>query len=76
MTEWLTPQQIAQRTRRHIVTVRRALNRGELHGHQTTRGGRWQIDPAAADAWVRGRDSKDACCGRVVPLRRSLRRPA
>lgn len=71
MTEWLTPAQVAEHTGRHIVTIWRALESGQLHGHQGKRGGRWSVDPAAVDAYMRGLDSRDPCCGsRVVPLRR------
>lgn len=68
MTTWLTPQQVADVTQRHVVTVWRALERGELHGHQPRRGGRWRIDAAAADAWARGQDSRQPCCAPVVSL--------
>lgn len=69
MTEWLTPAQVAALAGRHVVTVWRALESGELHGHQATRKGRWRIDPASVDAWVRGRDSREPCCGRVAQFR-------
>lgn len=71
MTEWLTPKQVADRLGRHPDSVRRALEAGQLHGHQPKRRGRWQIHPDAIDAWIRGMDGREACCGsNVVRLRR------
>lgn len=61
MTEWLTPAQVNALTGRHVDTVRRALECGELHGHQRTRKGRWQVHPDAVEAWVRGTDGELAC---------------
>ncbi|MFI9817597.1 excisionase family DNA-binding protein [Saccharothrix variisporea] len=61
MNEWLTVDLVAQRVNRHKVTVRRALESGEMHGHQTGRGGRWSVAAAAIDAWVQGIDGVDAC---------------
>lgn len=69
MTTWLTPAQVAEIAGRHLVTVWRALECGELHGHQAKRKGRWRIDSESVDAWVRGRDSRAPCCGSVVELR-------
>lgn len=79
----LTAAQVADRTGRHPVTVRRALATGDLHGHQPVRdghpvpGSRWWIADAAADAWVRGADqhTQRAACGcptlRALPTRRA-----
>ncbi|MGH3627488.1 MAG: helix-turn-helix domain-containing protein [Sciscionella sp.] len=54
-TPWLTVAEAAIRARRVRQTVRRALEVGDLDGHQTRRGGRWQIHIDAVDAWVRGK---------------------
>ena len=70
MTDWETTSQLAARVQRHVVTVRRAAESGELHGHQTGRGGRWSFKPEAGDAWVEGRDSESACGCRALRLAR------
>lgn len=64
MTDWMTPQKVADKTGRDVSEVRRALENGELHGHQKVKGGRWKIDPACVDPWVIGLDSRAACCCR------------
>jgi hypothetical protein len=63
MTDWLTPEQVAVKRggKTHVVTVWKALESGELHGHQRKRRGRWQVHPEAVDAWVRGMDGETAC---------------
>jgi hypothetical protein len=72
MTDWLTAAEVKLIANRHIDTVRRALESGELHGHQRTRKGRWQIHPNAVDAWIRGMDGPTACgCVRLRAVRRS-----
>jgi hypothetical protein len=72
MTEWMTPKQVAEKTASNIDEVRRALENGELHGHQRVHRGHWRIDPACVDPWVCELDSRAACCCRS--LRASLRR--
>lgn len=71
--EWIGPHEAARRAgRRSVWTVYRALESGELHGHQRKRGGRWQIHPEAVDAWVRGMDGAAACgCQRLQSVKRS-----
>ncbi|MCA1195103.1 helix-turn-helix domain-containing protein [Saccharopolyspora sp. 6V] len=70
---WLTAVQAAEHAARHVVTVRRALESGELHGHQARRGGPWRLRPAAVDAWITGTDGRHACgCSAVSPLRRRI----
>lgn len=71
MIEWITPQDVAAKTRVHVTDVRRALECGELHGHQRVKGGHWRIDPACVDPWVIQMDSLGACCCRS--LRASVR---
>lgn len=53
----LTVDDVAQATRRHPVTVRRALEAGELHGSQAVKGGRWSVREECAEAWA----DKRAC---------------
>lgn len=64
MTDWMTPQQVADQTAKHVTDVRRALENGALHGHQKVKGGHWRIDPACVDPWVVDLDSRVACCCR------------
>lgn len=71
MSEWLTPQQAATAAQREITTVYKALESGELHGHQRKRGGRWSIHAGVIGAWIRGTDQHVACgCPRVTSIRR------
>lgn len=60
---WLDVAGTAQRAGRHAVTVRRALETGELHGHQRRHRGRWQIHINAVDGWIRGERDLVAACG-------------
>jgi excisionase family DNA binding protein len=65
MTEWLSTAKVSAATGRHPVTIRRAAEEGVLHGHQTGRGGRWQFNTAAVDAWIKGQNGEIACgCAR------------
>lgn len=59
---WATPADVVHYTGRNYTTIRRALTRGELHGHQNTTGGRWAIDLDCVDAWIRGDESSAAPC--------------
>lgn len=52
MTSPLTAPQAAEIAQRHPVTVRRALESGELHGSQRGRGGHWRIHPDCLQAWI------------------------
>lgn len=67
LAEWMTSQQAADYSGRHQATVHRALESGELHGHQSGRGGRWQIKRAAVDAWITGTVEGRMACGCVHP---------
>lgn len=68
MTDWLTAQQVADAVGAHIVTIRRALESGRIHGHKPGRS--WRIHPDVPDTWVRGGDTRQPCgCARVTPLR-------
>lgn len=50
----LTVAEVADLARRHPVTVRRALEAGELHGTQSGKGGRWTVREDCMDAWADG----------------------
>lgn len=50
----LTVAEAALVARRHPVTMRRALESGELHGTQRVAGGRWTIKSKCLDAWADG----------------------
>ncbi|MBW9095169.1 hypothetical protein JNB62_15895 [Microbacterium jejuense] len=54
MLRRLTVAEVADATRRHPVTVRRALEGRELHGTQATKGGRWTVREDCAEAWADG----------------------
>jgi excisionase family DNA binding protein len=70
--QWITPREAAQQARLSAYTIYVALESGELHGHQRTRGGRWQINPAAVDAWIRGMDGPTACgCARLRAVKKT-----
>lgn len=52
---YLTAPEAATESRRHPVTVRKALEAGDLHGFQSGKGGRWSIKPECLEAWVEKR---------------------
>lgn len=68
MTPVLNVAQAAQLSNRHPVTIRRALEAGELHGAQQRARGRWAIDPACLEAWVYARPCEHQA--NVSPMRR------
>jgi hypothetical protein len=72
---WRTTKQVAERIHRDPCTVRRLAETGQLHGHQSTRGGRWVFADAAVDAHVQGLDDRaqrEACgCARLRAVRRT-----
>lgn len=49
-----TPAEAATLSRRHVVTIRRDLIDGVLHGTQRTPGGRWTISETCLTAYVAG----------------------
>jgi excisionase family DNA binding protein len=51
---WFNTAQAAEHSGRHPVTVRRALESGQLHGGQPKAGGRWRIHRDCLDAWLLG----------------------
>ena len=63
MKTWLTPKQVSKAVGRHYITVIRALECGELHGHQTKRCGHWQVNEDVIDAWIQGRTGQEQICG-------------
>jgi hypothetical protein len=71
---WLTKAEAADRARRSQSRTNLALDEGRLHGHQRCRGGRWTVNVAAVDGWVRGLDEHEqmAACGcmRVRPVKK------
>jgi hypothetical protein len=65
----LTVAEVAEATRRHPVTVRRALEAGELHGTQSTKGGRWTVREDCAEAWADGKPCEHQAAN-VTPIKR------
>lgn len=51
---WHTTATAAEYTGYAQTTVLRALESGELTGHQRTPGARWRIHVDSLDAWMRG----------------------
>lgn len=64
----LNTAEAAAISRRHLVTVRRALEDGKLHGTQSMAGGRWLIREECLDAWIDGVKCEHQV--NVTPLRR------
>ena len=52
---YLTAPESAVAANKHPVTVRKALEAGELHGFQSAKGGRWSVKPGCLEAWVENR---------------------
>lgn len=48
-------EQAAEYSGRHVVTIRKALEAGDLHGGQRKAGGRWSIRFECLDAWLDGK---------------------
>ena len=71
LTPRLTTDEAAALARRHVVTVRRALEDGKLHGSQSGAGGRWLIREECLDAWIDGEKCEHQV--NVTPFRRSAR---
>lgn len=65
----LTTDEVATATKRHPVTVRRALEGGALHGTQTTKGGRWLVRVSCAEAWIDGQKCAHQA-GNVIQMKR------
>lgn len=62
---WLSTRQAAERTGRHMDTVRRACESGALHGGQNSAGGSWRIHRDCADAWALGEPCPHASVARI-----------
>ncbi|SEE25019.1 Helix-turn-helix domain-containing protein [Arthrobacter alpinus] len=66
----LNPAEAAEISRRHPVTVRRALIAEQLHGSQSGPGGRWLIREECLDAWIDGVKCEHHV--NVTPIRRRV----
>jgi len=69
----LTVAEAAEEGRKHPITVRRALESGELHGSQRVKGGRWTVEEPCLSAWLAGAECEHrrvAATSTVVPFRR------
>lgn len=51
---WLNTKQAGQYVGKHPATVLKALEAGELHGHQRVPNGRWSVHVDCLDAWAGG----------------------
>lgn len=51
---WFSTDQAAEYAECHPVTVRKALQAGELVGGQRKTKGRWRIHKDDLDTWLRG----------------------
>lgn len=51
---WFSTRQAAEYAGKHQDTVRKALESGDLKGHQRGAGARWSIHRDDLDAWIRG----------------------
>ncbi|GAA5153792.1 hypothetical protein GCM10023340_36350 [Nocardioides marinquilinus] len=50
---WMNTAQASKFVGKHPTTLLKALEAGELHGHQPVPRGRWAIHVDCLDAWVR-----------------------
>lgn len=58
---WVTPAEAAGVAHRHVNTIRKALESGELHGHQRGRRGRWLVWDGSINPWVTGATGTREC---------------
>ncbi|HEY8590685.1 MAG TPA: helix-turn-helix domain-containing protein [Naasia sp.] len=70
MNAVLTAPEAAAESRRHPVTVRKALEASELHGTQRMKGGRWSIRRECLNAWIDGQKCAHLAPSNVTPMRR------
>lgn len=70
-SEWLTTVEAAAHARRHPVTIRRALEAGDLHGYQRGKFSHWLVRPACLDAWIEGNH-----CEHLQAVALAQKRPA
>ncbi|MFG6277966.1 helix-turn-helix domain-containing protein [Microbacterium sp. 5K110] len=71
MATYLTTAEAAKTARKHPVTVRKALESGELHGSQRSVGGRWTIREDCLEAFIEGRPCEHKARGKrsnVTPI--------
>lgn len=71
VTKYLTVNEVAEVTRKHPVTIRLALEGGELHGSQRKRGGRWVVNADCIQPYLDHRPCEHASARRanVTPIR-------
>ena len=71
---FLTTGRAAVRSSRHPVTIRRALETGELHGVQRVKGGVWLIEPACLDSYLAGErcEHRQPVANNVVQFRKQV----
>jgi len=53
---WLDTKSASVIARRHVDTIRKACESGELHASQRKAGGRWRIHRDCLDSWLGGDD--------------------
>lgn len=56
-------EQAADYSGRHVVTIRKALESGELHGAQRRPKGRWSIRAECLEAWCDGEQCQHQAAG-------------
>lgn len=61
---YLNTAEAAVVARKHPVTIRRALEAGDLHGTQQLAGGRWAIRSECLEAYVERRACAHRAAGR------------
>ncbi|WAC68869.1 hypothetical protein [Microbacterium sp. SL75] len=66
-----TPAEAAKIARRHVVTIRRDLVGGTLHGSQRVDGGRWLISEGCLSAYMAGAECQHRAASNVTPMRRA-----
>lgn len=70
VVQLLTPEEIAERTKLNVVTIRRLCQRGTLPAHKLA--GQWRVDPADYDEWL-AKAKERTPAGVVEPIRRRAR---
>lgn len=68
----LTVSEVSETYRKHPVTIRVALQDGDLHGRQRTAGGRWLVEAECAEAWSLGNECEHmSAASEPIQLRRT-----
>lgn len=75
-TPRLTVQEAADLSRRHPVTIYRALETEALHGAQAVKGGRWLIRVECLDAWIDSTSCEHQAADRAAVITLADRRGA